>query len=679
MPYNGSGTFTPLPRPQFPVVAGELILADYYNAVISDILSGLTNAITLDGQSTVLANIPMGGFRHTGVGDAILDNQYASLAQLKGRFTDLANGSSPTTGATMVGFKQAGANSEVSTVSTVLRRRFIDADDYISTSKTAAQNVAGWAKLVTDVQALPTRAHVQVSRGTYLFDATIQHPRYTIIAGEGKISTTFSFSNTGDGLQSNSVINGNTAVHVSLRDIGIVCTNVANTGGGYAEVAGTFVELENVLFGGHKYGVIFDQTEVATITKCHFTSGYAVSAGIWLVNGPDHTPGGLKGFTNRITISENHFNSIPAATANIIDDGGGCHTIRDNNFNAGSIGIRAAGVSGLTIQGNESEVHLDCDIYMCDTTLSGTYVEPCSGFDISGNILISSSGGRNIAIQNACNGSIRSNSFGQAIAAVAFINGGSNPSTGVAIEANGKLITTATRTAGAFISGFSRSSRQNIIRQTAVTYIAAASGTGTVTLTPAAMEFITPGTRMRLVNEDGTNGEDCFVSATTATTFTTVLTLAKAANFLFYGATPANEEEGAWTPTLGASITNGTHVYTTQLGRWSRRGNEVFVTGSIVISSKDVALNGNLALKGLPFLPETVGSLDTTATISIFSGITLTAGLTQVSGLIPSATAQINLLGSGSAVGYAALTQAALPGAAVTILFAASYLTSSVI
>lgn len=582
-------------------------------------------------------------------------------------------------GSATIGHTPEGTSADTTNVAVALKRHWLDGDAYINPAYSASTNVARWALMVAYINTLAGGAEVRISKGTYLFNGPIQHPRKTLIVGEGKLSTTFSFSNAGDGIQSTSVINSSVGVYIGLRDIGITCTNGANTGGGFVEVGGSFVELENVLFTGHKYGTIFDQTEVATITKCHYTMAYAGSSGIWLVNGADHTPGALPGFTNRITISENHFNAVPTATANILDDGGGCHTIRDNNFNAGDLGIRVAGVSGLTIQGNESEVHIEADIYLCDTTSTGAYVGPCYGFDISSNILISGSGGKNVKILNAVNGKITTNVFGQTATAINFSGGAANAATGIIIEGNGKLITGTARTSGAFIGGFSKVFRQNIIRQTAVTYIAGASGAGTVTLTPANMEFIYPGTRMRLVNEDGTNGEDCIVTFTTATTFTTTLASAKAANFLFYGSTPANEEEGSWTPTLGAATVNGVHTYSTQIGRWSRRGNQVFITGSIAISAKDAAISGNLAIKGLPFVPENITGMGTTANVSIYGGLTFGAGYTQLSGNIPPATPEIQLNISGSGQVLNAPNAASIPGATCSLLFSAEYLTSSVI
>lgn len=67
MSYNGSGLFTINTTGQ-PVVSGTTISSSVFNAFTTDIATGLSNAICKDGQTTPTANIPMGGFRITGLG-----------------------------------------------------------------------------------------------------------------------------------------------------------------------------------------------------------------------------------------------------------------------------------------------------------------------------------------------------------------------------------------------------------------------------------------------------------------------------------------------------------------------------------------------------------------------------------------------------------------------------------
>ena len=67
MSFNGSGVFVINSSGQ-PVSANTLIEASVFNAFTADVATGLSTAITKDGQSTVTANLPMAGYRLTGLG-----------------------------------------------------------------------------------------------------------------------------------------------------------------------------------------------------------------------------------------------------------------------------------------------------------------------------------------------------------------------------------------------------------------------------------------------------------------------------------------------------------------------------------------------------------------------------------------------------------------------------------
>ena len=82
MPYNGSGSFSP-PGANYPAVSETLITAANRNAVDADFATGLTTALTKDGQTTPTANIPLGGYKLTGVGAATARTDAASLATIQ--------------------------------------------------------------------------------------------------------------------------------------------------------------------------------------------------------------------------------------------------------------------------------------------------------------------------------------------------------------------------------------------------------------------------------------------------------------------------------------------------------------------------------------------------------------------------------------------------------------------
>ena len=81
MSRNGSGTYT-LPAGN-PVVTGTTISSTWANSTLSDIGTALTQSIAYDGQTTPIANLPMGTYAHTGVGNATARTMYASAAQVE--------------------------------------------------------------------------------------------------------------------------------------------------------------------------------------------------------------------------------------------------------------------------------------------------------------------------------------------------------------------------------------------------------------------------------------------------------------------------------------------------------------------------------------------------------------------------------------------------------------------
>lgn len=81
MPRDGSGNYT-APAGQ-PVTTGTTISSTIFNTLVADLVSAMTGSLTRDGQTTPSANLPMGGFKHTGVADGTSRNQYASVGQMQ--------------------------------------------------------------------------------------------------------------------------------------------------------------------------------------------------------------------------------------------------------------------------------------------------------------------------------------------------------------------------------------------------------------------------------------------------------------------------------------------------------------------------------------------------------------------------------------------------------------------
>jgi len=81
MSWNGSGVYS-LPALYFPEAPGNLVDSDRYNGVLNDISTGLNVALTKNGQNTATANLPMGGFKHTGASSAASSGEYLLYGQI---------------------------------------------------------------------------------------------------------------------------------------------------------------------------------------------------------------------------------------------------------------------------------------------------------------------------------------------------------------------------------------------------------------------------------------------------------------------------------------------------------------------------------------------------------------------------------------------------------------------
>ena len=81
MARDGSGTYS-LPAGQ-PVVTGTVISSTVFNTFASDVATALTASIAKDGQTTPTADLPMGTFKHTGVGNGSARTHYPAIGQIQ--------------------------------------------------------------------------------------------------------------------------------------------------------------------------------------------------------------------------------------------------------------------------------------------------------------------------------------------------------------------------------------------------------------------------------------------------------------------------------------------------------------------------------------------------------------------------------------------------------------------
>lgn len=83
MAFNGAGVFVRLYNWVNDAAANIKIRADRMDNEMNGFATGLSTCITKDGQTTITANLPMAGFRHTGVGNASNRTDYAATGQVQ--------------------------------------------------------------------------------------------------------------------------------------------------------------------------------------------------------------------------------------------------------------------------------------------------------------------------------------------------------------------------------------------------------------------------------------------------------------------------------------------------------------------------------------------------------------------------------------------------------------------
>jgi hypothetical protein len=275
--------------------------------------------------------------------------------------------------------------------------------DFIPTSlhaairaRTSTADVGSYIQAAIDYLDSLGGGTLYCPEGLYSKSAVVNLKKNVTIQGAGRKATVFRHTGNGNGFASTWAINSSTVVDIMLRDFGIVSTttttlplvaqptvNSSNTGHGIYEQGGAYVCIHNVRVYGFKFGITYNQTELAEIDLC--LCEFQSYCNIYLAN----TGGVLgtedAGYTNRITISRCQLNS--GGSYNIVDDGGLAHVYRDNNYNgAGNYHVRAAGVSNLTIIAGEWEAAANGCVLL--TSISAGAVQASVGVGACGTALL---------------------------------------------------------------------------------------------------------------------------------------------------------------------------------------------------------------------------------------------------------------------------------------------------
>lgn len=82
MPFDGTGVFNRIYSWATDAANGVLVRSDRMDTDTNDIAAGLSMCITKDGQQTLTANIPMSGFKFTGLGAGVSPADSVTYSQV---------------------------------------------------------------------------------------------------------------------------------------------------------------------------------------------------------------------------------------------------------------------------------------------------------------------------------------------------------------------------------------------------------------------------------------------------------------------------------------------------------------------------------------------------------------------------------------------------------------------
>lgn len=324
-------------------------------------------------------------------------------------------------------FIQAGTGAVTRTIESRLRET-VSVKDYGAVGDGVTDDTAAFTNalnyLGSRVNSIVGGGVLYVPQGVYKLSQALALPRAVDIEGAGMVNSKLVFTGAAShGITMIHPINSSTQSFSRIEKLRVAGPGAGSTGFGIYDQGGTEWMMRDCFVDGWKYGVVMDQSEIVTIGNCDIAA--CLTAGIWLVNGPDLNPAAGGGYTNRITIRECQFNGC--GQYSILDDGGVDHVIRDNNYNYATVAhLRAAGVTKLLVQGGEWE-GAPRNVVLRADSLSGRGVGQNGAVCFQSNDFTQPGGVAAIRIESSCAGlALIANGFSNMGGPAALVQGVAN-------------------------------------------------------------------------------------------------------------------------------------------------------------------------------------------------------------------------------------------------------------
>ena len=260
MPRNVAGVYT-LPPVINPVVTATTIASSWANPTLSDIATALSDSIDRQGRTTILANLPMGGFKHTGAAIAANANEYVTWNQTGVKFPALGIGAASSSWVTALAVDFGAGNAAVwggADGASFGYNTYFDGSVY--RAKTTGD--AGWVN--TNTNGFAYSSAVSVAGGalqTFVPRFSVQPDGTTSIGGNTTVAGTLTSIGT-----------------LSAADADLTAIDCSSIGGTTVTFAAAYLTAINCSSISGTSAVFLDGSGVAGLNASNLASGTVPSA-----------------------------------------------------------------------------------------------------------------------------------------------------------------------------------------------------------------------------------------------------------------------------------------------------------------------------------------------------------------------------------------------------------------
>jgi len=195
-----------------------------------------------------------------------------------------------------------------------------------------------------------------VGHGVLDGDLIIPNHKSLIGAGSdraaGEIGTTLLYPGVGEAIRQVGVQNVVPYTKGELSNFRIRKTTQSSTKGAIALISGSGVSVADIRIDSDTalqnftYGVVCDQSEIITLRRLSIEG--VLTAGVFLTNGDEYTPGSSTNFTNVVSIYDINVNG--SELYGILHNGGATFKLSGGNINGCPIGVQMGGLNNFIVE-----------------------------------------------------------------------------------------------------------------------------------------------------------------------------------------------------------------------------------------------------------------------------------------------------------------------------------------